>query len=44
MFSLDIFGGESVTKLSESMFARDIKANKETLTQEIKGKNLDQNM
>jgi len=38
MFNLDKFIAESVTFRPESMFAADIEANKETLTQEIKGK------
>lgn len=38
MFNLDKFIAESVTFRPVSMFAADIEANKETLTQEIKGK------
>lgn len=38
MFNLDKFISDSVTKRPVSMFAPDIEANKEKLTQEIKGK------
>ena len=38
MFNLDKFIADSVTKRAASMFAADIKANKEKLTEEIKGK------
>ena len=38
MFHLDKFIADSVTKRPVSMFAADIKANKDTLTQEIKNK------
>ena len=38
MFNLDKFISDSVTFRQTSMFAADIEANKETLTQEIKGK------
>ncbi len=38
MFNLDQFIADSVTKRPFSMFAGDIEANKEILTQEIKGK------
>ena len=38
MFNLDIFISDSVTKRPVSMFASDIEANKEKLTQEIKDK------
>jgi len=38
MFNLDRFIAENVTFRPVSMFAADIEANKETLTQEIKGK------
>ena len=38
MFNLDQFIADSVTKRPVSMFAGDIEANKEILTQEIKGK------
>ena len=38
MFNLDKFISDSVTKRPVSMFALDIEANKERLTQEIKGK------
>ncbi len=38
MFNLDKFIADSVTFRPVSMFAADIEANKETLTQEIKGK------
>jgi len=38
MFNLDKFISDSVTKRPVSMFAPDIEANKERLTQEIKGK------
>ncbi len=38
MFNLDKFIAESVTFRPVSMFASDIEANKEKLTQEIKGK------
>ena len=40
MFNLDKFISNSVTKRPISMFAPDIEANKETLTHEIKGKNV----
>jgi FlaA1/EpsC-like NDP-sugar epimerase len=38
MFNLDIFIAENITKRPISMFAPDIEANKEKLTEEIKGK------
>ena len=38
MFNLEKFIADSVTYRSESMFAKDIEANKEALTREIKGK------
>lgn len=38
MFNLDKFIADSVTNRSVSMFAKDIEANKEKLTEEIKGK------
>ena len=38
MFNLDKFIAESVTFRSVSMFAADIEANRERLTEEIKGK------
>ena len=38
MFNLDKFISDSVTFRPESMFAPDIEANKEKLTEEIKGK------
>lgn len=38
MFNLDIFIAENITKRPISMFAQDIEANKEKLTEEIKGK------
>ena len=38
MFNLDKFIADSVTKRPVSMFVPDIEANKETLTEEIKGK------
>lgn len=38
MFNLDKFISDSVTFRPVSMFTQDIEANKETLTQEIKGK------
>ena len=38
MFNLDKFISDSVTFRPSSMFEPDIKANAETLTQEIKGK------
>ena len=38
MFNLHKFIGDSVTGRATSMFAADIEANKEKLTQEIKGK------
>lgn len=38
MFNLNKFIADSVTFRKESMFASDIEANKEKLTQEIKGK------
>lgn len=38
MFNLDKFIADSVTYRSVSMFAKDIEANKEKLTEEIKGK------
>ena len=37
MFNLDKFIADNVTKRPVSMFAADIEANKEKLTQEIKG-------
>ena len=40
MFNLDKFISDSVTFRPVSMFAADIEANKETLTQEIKGKKI----
>ena len=40
MFNLDQFIADSVTFRSESMFAADIEANKEKLTQEIQGKSV----
>ena len=38
MFNLDKFIADSVTFRSSSMFEKDIQANAEKLTQEIKGK------
>lgn len=38
MFNLNIFISDSVTFRPTSMFAADIEANKEKLTEEIKGK------
>ena len=38
MFNLDKFIADSVTNRPVSMFAKDIEANKEKLTEEIKGK------
>ena len=38
MFNLDKFISDNVTFRSVSMFAADIEANKEKLTEEIKGK------
>ena len=40
MFNLDKFIADSVTFRPTSMFEPDIKANGETLTREIKGKNV----
>lgn len=40
MFNLDKFIADSVTYRSGSMFARDIEANREQLTREIKGKSV----
>ena len=40
MFNLDKFIADSVTKRPVSMFVADIEANKENLTQEIKGKKI----
>ena len=38
MFNLDKFIADSVTSRPLSMFAKDIEANKDILTREIKGK------
>lgn len=40
MFNLDKFIADSVTSRQESMFAKDIEANRETLGREIRGKKL----
>ena len=40
MFNLKKFIADSITSRSISMFANDIEANKEKLTQEIKGKTI----
>lgn len=39
MFNLDKFIADSVTFRPQSIFLKDIEANKETLTREIKGEN-----